>query len=617
MVSTAEESRLPLGLPTWLLSLRRVPIVAVHLLLFGFAYTLAFALRFDFAIPDGHIDRFLAALPILLAIRGLSFAAFRLYEGLWRYVSMRDLVALAKATTVSEAAFMATSLVLLGHGFPRSVFVLDWLLCLALVGGLRATIRLVRERDPRDQRHRRALVVGAGDAGEMLLREIARSNALDYEVVGLVDDDPRKQGVRIHGVGVVGTTADLPELCRRYDVDKVLVAIPSASAQEHRRIADRCRAAGVSYRTVPNLLDLVSGRARIAELRQVQPEELLAREAVHLDIELLRDTHAGRRVLVTGAAGSIGSELCRQVAEFAPERLIAIDRAESALYFTELELRRRWPSLGVTSLVGDVGHEANVRALLAEHTPHVVYHAAAYKHVPLMEAQPLDAIENNVFATQRLACACADAGVERFVLVSTDKAVHPVGVMGMSKRLAECALLSLAGNGTAFMSVRFGNVLGSDGSIVPLFRRQIADGGPVTVTDPKAMRYFMLISEAAQLVMQAGAMGRGGEVFFLDMGEPVNVHDLAHNMIRLSGLEPGRDVAIQVTGLRPGERLSEELVMGAEELLPSDHEKIRIVRNGHFDAASFCLEMSALSEVVARRDPDAAVERLRDMTSRY
>jgi FlaA1/EpsC-like NDP-sugar epimerase len=598
---------------------RRLVIVGVHLALVTVAYLLAFILRFEFHLSASELERLLRTLPFLLLARMAVFAWFHLYEGLWRYVGMRDILAILKAVTLSSLIFVATVLAFSGHGFPRSVFALDWVLCLSLVGGIRLALRALREssRRYRQGHGKRAFIIGAGDAGEMLLREIERSLALNYEVVAFVDDDPRKWGRRIHGVEVVGKVEDLPRLCRTKNVQELLIAIPSATREQYRRIIEVCHSCGVPFRTVPSLRNLLQGRARIGQLQEVRPEDLLGREAVRLDVDRLQEELRGRRILVTGAGGSIGSELCRQLAVFEPEMLVLFERAESSLYFVDLELRSRHPGLQVMSVVGDILDRRRVEDIIAAYAPEIIYHAAAYKHVPLMEAHPLEAIENNIFGTEVVALAARRSAVRKFVLISTDKAVKPVGIMGMTKRMAECLLLSLNGGPTTFVAVRFGNVLGSDGSVLPLFRWQIAQGGPVTVTDPEASRYFMLLSEAAQLVLQAGAMGRGGEIFFLDMGEPVKVLDLAENLIRLSGLEPGRDIPIEVIGLRPGERLREELVVDGEELLPSEHEKVLLVRNNHFDPEAFRRDLEELRRLVADRDRKHATEKLCTMAWRY
>lgn len=604
---------------TRMFPLRRALTIAIHLLLAMMAYYLAFLLRFDLRLPAEQWDRFLYTLPLLLLIRGGGFACFHLYGGLWRYVSIEDLLCIFKAVTLGSALFTAGILLVMSSAFPRSVLLIDWVLCLTMVGGVRLTIRAWREWSRRLQRTRgtQAVIVGAGDAAESLLREIERNVDLNYRVVGLVDDDPEKKWQRIHGVPVLESIDHLPELCREYQVQEILIAIPSASHEQRQRVLDRCRATGLPFKTVPALAELLQGHAHIGQLREVQPADLLGREPIRLDLRRLRRELQGRRILVTGAAGSIGVELCRQLASFEPETLVLFDRAESGLYFIDLELKRTYPGLRIVPIIGDILDQRKVEQVIQQCRPDLVYHAAAYKHVPLMEEHPLEAMENNIVGTEIVALAARAGCVKKFVLISTDKAVRPVGIMGMTKRMAECLVLCLDGSPTTFMAVRFGNVLGSDGSVLPLFRWQIAHGGPVTVTDPNATRYFMLPSEAAQLVLQAGAMGRGGEIFFLDMGNPVRILDLAHNLIRLSGMEPSRDIPVEVIGLRPGERLREELVLEREELLPSEHEKVFMVQNHSFDQESFQKDFEVLKRLIAVRDQEGAIYQLKTMVGRY
>ena len=598
---------------------RGAAIGATHVGLVSFAYLLAFLLRFDFHLSADQWDRFLHTLPFLLLIRMAVFAWFHLYEGLWHYVSMRDILMILKAVTLSSLIFLAGVLVFFGHGYPRSVFLLDWILCLALVGGVRLTIRALRETTSRygQVKGKRAIIVGAGDAGEMLIREIERSRMLSYDVVGFVDDDLRKQGRQIHGIKVVGTVDQIPVLSRSWQAQEVLIAVPSATGEQRRRIIERCRESGMSFKTVPPINDLLQGMSRIGQLQEVRPEDLLGRVAVHLDIPRLKDELEGKRILITGAGGSIGFELCRQVATFEPELLILFDQAESSLYFADLELRRRYRHLQVMPVVGDIQSGGKVEEVMRAYVPDLVYHAAAYKHVPLMEGHPLEAIENNIFGTRNVALAARQMGVKKFVFISTDKAVSPVGIMGMTKRVAECLVLGLDGDPTIFVGVRFGNVLGSDGSVLPVFQWQIATGEPVTLTDTEVSRYFMLRSEAAQLVLQAGAMGKGGEVFFLDMGEPIRVLDLAENLIRASGMEPGKDIPIELIGLRPGERLHEELVKDQCDLISTNHEKIFVVKDHHFDLLRFGEDLDGLQTLVSLRDRQQAVEKLKIMASRY
>jgi FlaA1/EpsC-like NDP-sugar epimerase len=603
--------------PSVLMANRRVVVIAFHILLIVVSYVLAFLLRFDFYVPSETWNRFFVTLPLLLVFRLSAFAFFKLHKGMWRYVGMPDLLAILKAETLSSVLFGITVLTFFRLGFPRSVLFLDWLVCFVFVGGARLTLRAFRENASPDARTgaRRGVIVGAGDAGEILAREIARNRALDYQVVGFVDDDRKKRGRTIHGIGVLGSTGDLVSLCRSYKIDEILIAVPSADRYERRHILKQCQSAGIPFKTVPDLGALLQGKATIDQLQEVTPEDVLGRDAIQLDTDRVRHEIQGKAIMITGGAGSIGSELCRQVATFQPGVLVLFDRAESNLYFAHLELRRLHPALKIVPIVGDILDAAHVDDVMNQWRPDVVYHAAAYKHVPLMEGQPFEAIKNNVFGTEIVATAARKRGVKKFVLISTDKAVRPVGVMGTTKRISECILLSFGGCDTSFVAVRFGNVLGSDGSVLPLFKWQIASQGALKVTHEDATRYFMLLSEAAQLVLQAGTMGKGGEVFFLDMGEPVKILDLATNLVRLSGMRPGKDIDIQVTGLRPGERLTEALVLDNETMVATEHEKVLMVQNHDFDGNAFLRDLDALRELVAARDHHATTTHLKTMAA--
>jgi FlaA1/EpsC-like NDP-sugar epimerase len=598
------------------LNYRRPMVVAVHLSLFVSAHLLSFGLRFDFDVPSPQLRVLAVTLPILLAIRAATFWVFHLYEGLWRYVSVRDVVEILKAVTLSSAIFALGVMTVRLQGYPRSILILDWILCVGMTAGLRIVSRLLLERRPAAGAtavpRKRAIIVGAGDVAEALVREIHRGS-LAYTVAGLVTDEPLLRGRRLHGVGVIGAVDDLPALCAAYEVSEVLLATMNGEAGDKRRIAERCREAGVVLRAVPAVTEMLLGRAGIAQLREVNDEELLGRSAIGTNVERLREELTGRRVLVTGAAGSIGSELARQIASFGPETLVLFDRAESDLYLTLVELHERFGDVKIDAVIGDILDVDRVTQVMADYSPHLVYHAAAYKHVPMMEAHPIEAIKNNVFGTDIVARAAIAAGVNEFVLISTDKAVKPVGIMGMTKRAAELVVRSLAGHGTTFVAVRFGNVLGSNGSVLPLFQKQIASGSAVTVTDPEAMRYFMLTSEAVELVLTAGALGNDGEVYVLQTGEPIRIGDLADNFIRLSGFEPRSEVPIEVTGLRPGERLKEELWENDRDVVDGPHEKIKVVREPGFDVVGSLTSLEMLQAFVDASKAEASVHFLRSL----
>jgi FlaA1/EpsC-like NDP-sugar epimerase len=597
---------------------RRLLAIAAHMALFAVSYGMAFGLRFDFSLPDQQLKLLAFTLPVIVALRAGTFFVFRLYEGMWRYVSVRDVFEMAKAVTAGSALFALGTLLLGIRGMPRSVLMLDWILSLGASAGLRVAARMVLERRPANAadaiERRRALVVGAGDVAEALLREIQRG-ALPYTVLGLVTDDPVMRGRRLHGVSVLGGIDDIPALCERKNISEVVIASVNGSAGDRRVIATKCREANVQLRSVPALPELLQGRADIGQLLLVNDEELLGRSAIGTNVERLREELTGRRVLVTGAAGSIGSELARQIASFEPEVLVLFDRAESDLYITYVELCERFGDVKIEAVVGDILDVSRVKQVMDDYSPQLVYHAAAYKHVPLMEAHPFEAIKNNVLGTEIVARAAMDAGVSEFVLISTDKAVRPVGIMGMTKRVAEFVIRSLAGQGTTFVAVRFGNVLGSNGSVLPLFQKQIASGLPVTVTDPDALRYFMLTSEAVELVLTAGALGHDGEVYVLHTGEPVRIGDLAENYIRLAGFEPEVEVPIRVTGLRPGERLREELWVEDELVVPGPHEKIKVVREVEFAPEGFLRSFDTLRALVDGGMKEASIQLLASLVT--
>lgn len=602
---------------------RRALIACVHAVLVISAYVLAFLLRFDFALPRSQVRVLAFTLPIIVIIRLLVFWRMNLFQGLWRYVGTQDLRQIILAVALSSGLFGIVALAIhmlgIGAGFPRSVIVLDALLAVGLVVGVRLASRELRELNQSQSTvstTRKVVIVGAGDAGDHLLRAIQGRYLSGYLVVGLIDDDPRKQNARMHGVPVIGRPENLPEVCEKHKVEEILLAMPGVSDERRRQVIEPCLKARVPIRTVPSLPELESGAADISRLRTISPEDLLGRQAVEVDIERLLHEISGKRVMVTGAGGSIGSELCRQLASLDPELIIMYERAESPLYFTDAELRERFKNLRTVPVVGDILDEPKLREIVNSYKPDVIYHAAAYKHVPLMEAQPLEAIQNNVFGTEMVAHVALDAGVKKFVMISTDKAVRPVGIMGMTKKVAEDVCSSLNSERTAFVSVRFGNVLGSAGSVLPLFEAQIARGVPVTLTDPDATRYFMVIAEAAQLVLQAGAMGKGGEVFFLDMGQPVKIGELAENVIRLSGKEPGRDVQVQTIGMRPGERLTEQLVRDQEELTVSEHEKVFLAQGSGRIRDDFAADFEELRALLIERDHSSAVQLLSEMAGR-
>jgi FlaA1/EpsC-like NDP-sugar epimerase len=545
------------------------------------AWLLAYWLRFNLGeIPAEFRDGALLALPLVILVQGAVFWLFGLYRGVWRFASVPDLMRIAKAVFAGTALTIFTLFAFNRMGqVPRSVPVLFAGLQLLLLAGPRLLYRWLKDHRLNLRSGERVLIVGAEREGEMLVRDMLRDPHRAYLPVAFVDDRPRRQGGEVHGVPVRGTTEQIPGLSESLGIDLILLAIPSASAKEMQRLVGLCETSGRPFRTVPQLENLMTGQVTINELRDVSIEDLLGRNPVTLDWPGIRAGLAGRDILVTGAGGSIGAELCRQLAATGPRRLILVDNGEFNLYRIEMELAGRYPGLDFVRRLADIADAEAIAALFREMGPQIVFHAAAYKHVPLLEDQVRAALRNNVLGTRVVAQASHDFGCERFVLISTDKAVNPTNVMGATKRIGEALCQALdARSATRYITVRFGNVLDSAGSVVPLFRRQIEQGGPVTVTHPEIERFFMTIPEACQLIMQAAVIGEGGEIFVLDMGDPIKVRYLAEQMIRLSGRRPGVDIPIEYIGLRPGEKLYEELFYGSEELVPTAHPKIRVAR---------------------------------------
>ncbi|MFC4296725.1 polysaccharide biosynthesis protein [Castellaniella hirudinis] len=547
------------------------------------AWAGAFMLRFNLEWPRAFYAEIFYGALILMVVQLVACRWAGLYRGMWSFASLPDLSRLIRAVGVSVIAVLA--LAVFGKAWlliPRSIVLLYPLLLIMCMGGGRVAWRLWKESrlaPVSDAERKPVVIVGAGTAGAMLLRELARSP--DWKVVALVDDDRHKRGLELSGCRVEGATTDLPAVLQRHAARHVILAMPSASAEALQTVTRLATQAGAALFTIPGLAELMSGRVAINMMRPVKIEDLLGRESVRIDNDNVRAMLTGKRILVTGAGGSIGSELCRQLARFEPACIVLLESSEFALYMIEQWFGEHRPEVPVVRLAGDVKDESRMAQVFAEHRPQVVFHAAAYKHVPLMEVgNAWQAVRNNVAGTLTVARAARDAGSERFVLISTDKAVNPTNVMGATKRVAEmvCEVLQNGPGTTRFHIVRFGNVLGSTGSVIPKFQAQIAHGGPVTVTHPEINRYFMSIPEAAQLVLQAAAMGQGGEIFVLDMGAPVKIVDLARNMIRLSGFTED-EIHIEFTGLRPGEKLYEELLADAEETLPTPHEKLRIARS--------------------------------------
>ena len=588
-------------------------VVVVQALLILVSLVTAWLLRFEFSLP--HFSLLLQAAPLLLGFRLLAMRRYNLFHGYWRYTSVRDAADIAKAVAVGSAAFFVVLRFVLGVTvFPLSIYLLEALLTVAALGGVRVLSRMILkpvERRSRDDRSR-VLIVGAGSAAELLIRELAHT---DYEVVGCVDDDRAKQGVRLHGVQVVGTIDELAAVAAAYAVAEIFIAMPSVTGLRMRRVIERCQASGRKFKTIPGLSDLAKGRVTVNQLRDVDVEDLLGRDPVRLDLEAVRRHLAGQVVMVTGAAGSIGSELCRQILDYAPAKLICLDQAETALFYLQLKLDRLKYRDRIEYCVSDITDGTSMRTLLRTRGVQIIFNAAAYKHVPLMESNSAEAMRNNVFGLLTLLQAAEDAGCERFLLISSDKAVNPTSVMGCTKRLGELILASRPSR-MRCVSVRFGNVLGSQGSVVPVFQQQIRKDGQVTVTHREITRFFMTIPEAVSLVLQAFTIGQHGNILVLDMGEPIRILDLARTLIKLSGNSEA-EIPVVFSGLRPGEKLYEERFYSSERLLATPHEKVNRTESDLMDWASLRRHLEDLLQLTLSGTEESLLAKVADIIPEY
>jgi FlaA1/EpsC-like NDP-sugar epimerase len=562
-------------------AIRIITLVVLDAILLNVSLCLALLVKFDTSIPQQYLGYIIDNALIVTALQLVIFYVLGLYRSLWEYASIEEMLQVIIATAAASIVGVIAGLII-GNMFPISIYLASWLFLCILVGGVRISYRFARRVRIHIERNRcepsRVMIVGAGSAGSMLIKEFKNHTDMNMVPVVMIDDDKTKQGTIINGVPVISGRERIKELAKQYKIDEIVVAIPSASRSEIAELLRISKETKCKLKTLPNVLDILDGEVTVKQLRDVNIEDLLGRDEITLNMEEISDYLKDEVVMVTGGGGSIGSELCRQIARFGPKKLIIFDIYENNAYDLQNELLFTYKDkLDLEVLIGSCRDRERLREVFERYKPGVVFHAAAHKHVPLMEGNPSEAIKNNVFGTLNTCRRAVDFGAKKFILVSTDKAVNPTNIMGASKRLAEIIVQSMNRMGdTKFAAVRFGNVLGSNGSVIPLFRKQILQGGPVTVTHPEVIRYFMTIPEAAQLVIQAGALAKGGEVFVLDMGEPVKIDDLARDLIRLSGLEPDVDIKIEYTGLRPGEKLYEELLMAEEGLEKTAHKKIFI-----------------------------------------
>ena len=567
-------------------------MLGCDIMLLCICYYSAYWLRFEGKLDATIKTQFINTIIPLICTMILSFFFFDLYRGMWRYTGISDLTNVIKGVTSGSLLFVGY---LAGwyhfKGFSRSVILVDFVFSIVAIGALRLFVRLYYQRQPhffhgiifrhKAQRNlRKVLILGTGPLAERLLRELQGMIRPNHMIIGFIDADKSHKGMKIHGVPIMGSLDDIPDLVRYYEIDDILITLPETTGNKIKMLIETCSGQKVCFKVIPSLTDRING-AIADHLRDIKVEDLLEREPVKLDMTLVRNELEGKVVLVTGAGGSIGSELARQIMRYHPSALILLDSAETPLYNIEMELNRNSGHTKVIPCIGDIRAFKGLGRIFKQYEPDIVYHAAAYKHVPMMESSPLDAIHNNILGTFKIASIACKHAVEKFVMISTDKAVRPTSIMGATKRVAEMVVQTMNGSGTRFVVVRFGNVLGSNGSVVPLFEKQIASGGPVTVTHPEVTRYFMTIPEAVMLVLIAGAIGTGGELFLLDMGEPLKIVDLAKNMIRLAGLAPEKDIEIEFIGLRPGEKLYEELLIAGEDVVDTAYEKIKICNNAN------------------------------------
>jgi FlaA1/EpsC-like NDP-sugar epimerase len=623
--------------PTILLRFRRGMIILAHIIAFACSLMLSFLVvhKMQLSPPNPNekwLHLYLPLLLFFLIVKLTVFGLFKQYRGWWRYVGISDLRDIFRASLISTLIIVALWFTIgridaVRANLPpdmkrpaEGVCIADMFATVLMLGGLRIVIRLYYEefRTAEAGRLKRFLIVGAGNAGEALLREIHRMPVAQYEVVGFIDDDPIKKGTNIHGIPVLGTVEQLPEVCEERNIEEIAIAMPSSSHQQLRRVIQVCEGTKIRFRTVPSITDIASGKFRVSQIRDVDINDLLGRETVQLDLDLIEAFAKDKTILVTGAGGSIGSEMCKQLCNFSPKLLLLIEQAENPLFYIERELRKQFPAVRIKALICNITDRTRVDEIFKNYKPQVVIHAAAHKHVPLMELNAGEAIKNNIVGTQVVADAADNFGTANFVMISTDKAVNPTSIMGSSKRIAEMYIQDLNRTSkTHFVTVRFGNVLGSDGSVIPIFKKQIAQGGPVTVTHPEMKRYFMTIPEASQLVLQAATMGKGGEIFVLDMSEPVKIVDLARELITLSGFRPGEDIEMVFTGPRVGEKLFEELSIEGEDMQRTRHPKISIWKNIPMDREGLRAGINELVNIAKGENNSQIAQKIKELVPEY
>ncbi len=614
-------------------------ILAVDACILVFSFYLAHLIRFDFIIPASNQSRLVELLPMVVLLKLFFFFCFNLYRGMWRYTGLNDLMNVVRASTAATGCIIVAVLfVNRFENVSRSVFVIDWFFTVFFILALRLTTRVYFEQFSskidagivleiirrvffrQSRRGTGVIIIGAGSCGEKIVREIKDNATIQYNVLAFLDDDLKKKGRQIHGISVINDIDGIEHAVKTTGASEVIIAMPSAPAERIRFIVETCKDLQIKYRIVPNMGELINGKVSVSAIRDVEYRDLLGRDPVVLDKERIQTCISRKVVLVSGAGGSIGSELCKQICRYEPEKIILLERAESPLYEIDLQLKKDFDRTQIIPVLSDVQDKEELEKVFEEFRPHMVFHAAAYKHVPMLELHPWKAVENNILGTENIVEVSDRFGCEKFVLVSTDKAVNPSSVMGTSKRVAELIVQNrnaCTPTKTHFITVRFGNVIGSVGSVIPLFKKQIKQGGPVTVTHPDMIRYFMLIPEACQLILQSSAMGNGGEIFILEMGEPVKIDDMARDLIRFSGFEPDVDIHVEYTGLRPGEKLYEELMTPEEDVIPTGHEKIMVLNSRTCDMELVFSEIKTLKESARRQDRATIIKLLKKMVPEY